>query len=409
MSTELSFEDFFAAGTGAETTEKFVISSEGFDGYSDNVMAEAEQALENLNFLDSFEAVSRMNAETKIRMLQKIKNNYNSKTIGRENLGMSIESLCASQIQSLEDAMADKTPAGDKAKTNDTPATNSKAKEFFKAVWGGIKNFFIAIRDFFADIGRSIAKFFSKFKRADKDVDPATVADATAGASGDEKAIVNAAAKASIVNATLDNVNKFQEYSDRLKKIADEVSKVAASMENADEKKFGADSVALQKSVAEFLKKSAKIQMLYGKAFNAVSKAAANTLKVNKILTQWKNAKENNGKSEAQIKSDGIKKFLNPGEIYIIDPKINTTVSEELIRKSDALCKGIKQLSSGINDQKVVELRKISEDINKLVLGNKANYDVSTIDDKQYTMENIFGVKTIVVGGSKASNKPAKK
>ena len=103
---EFSFEDFFAAGTGNETTQdSFVISTEGYDGYADDLTASAEQAMEELDFLDSYEAVSRMNAETKIRMLQKIKNNYNSKTIGRENLGYSIESLCIEQIQSLEDAV----------------------------------------------------------------------------------------------------------------------------------------------------------------------------------------------------------------------------------------------------------------------------------------------------------------
>ena len=74
---EFSFEDFFAAGTGNEPKQdSFVISTEGFDGYTDDLTASAEQAMEELDFLDSYEAVSRMNAETKIRMLQKIKNNY---------------------------------------------------------------------------------------------------------------------------------------------------------------------------------------------------------------------------------------------------------------------------------------------------------------------------------------------
>ena len=61
--------------------------------------------MEELDYLTSFEAISRKNAEEKIRMLKKIKNNYNSKTIGRENLGYSIESVCMEQIQSLEDAV----------------------------------------------------------------------------------------------------------------------------------------------------------------------------------------------------------------------------------------------------------------------------------------------------------------
>lgn len=404
MSAEMSFEDFFAAGTGAEPTEKFVISSEGFDGYSDNVMAEAEQALENLNFLDSFEAVSKMNAESKIRMLQKIKNNYNSKTIGRESLGMSIESLCAGQIQSLEDAMADKAPEGDKAKTEDKPATDSKVKKFAQTVWNAIKEFFQKIADFFANIGRSIAKFFSKFKKVEKDVDPTVVAAATAGASGEEKAIVNAAAKASLVNATVESVNTFRDVSAKLEKISRRVSTVADKMAKANVA-VGQDSMALQKSVSEFLKKTAKVQMLYGKAFNQLSKAAANTIRLNNVLSNWKKAKENEGKSEAEIKEAGLKKFLKAGDLYIVDGKFNAGISNTLVQKSGAMSAALEKFVSGKitkqDDPQVVELRKLSEEINKLVLGDKASYDISTIDSAAFTVSKLFGVKVSFVKGTK--------
>ncbi len=402
---ELSFEDFFSAGTGAEIKEeKFVISSEGFDGYSDALLGNAEQALEDLNFLDSFEAVSRMNAETQIRMLKKIKNNYNSKTIGRENLGFSIESFCDTRIQSLEDAVAAPKTEG---KTQQKPKDLGKEhKGFFKTIWEGIKNVFKAIGDFFAEIGRGIAKFFSRFKKASKDVDPATIAEVTKGVSSEEKTVVQAAAKAAVVNAIIDNNQKFKTYSERLQKIAEDVSKAAETMANADAGKYGDDFSDLQKSVAQFLKKSAKIQMFYGKAFGALSAASVNTVKANKFLEQWssKDNKLNEGKSASQAKLDGLKRFLKPGDMYILNGNINTSISEQLIRKSDALNKGIRSFTNGtVTEQHVVELRKISEEINKLVLGDKANYDISTIDEKAYTVEKLFGAKVLVIKGAKTA------
>ena len=158
---EFSFEDFFAAGTGNEPKQdSFVISTEGFDGYTDDLTASAEQAMEELDFLDSYEAVSRMNAETKIRMLQKIKNNYNSKTIGRENLGYSIESLCIEQIQSLEDAV--EAPKEGEAAAEAPKETSEKKKGFFKTVFGAIAKFFQTI---WKAITTAISKFVEWVKR----------------------------------------------------------------------------------------------------------------------------------------------------------------------------------------------------------------------------------------------------
>lgn len=158
---EYSFEDFFAAGTGNETQESYKISTEGFDGYDDGLFADADQAMEELNFLESFESMSRMNADQKIRMLKKIQNNYNSKTISRENLGYSIESMCNSQIHSLEDAVA--TPKeGEAAADKPTEATEKK-KGFFKTVFGAIAKFFKMI---WKAITTTISKFVEWVKHA---------------------------------------------------------------------------------------------------------------------------------------------------------------------------------------------------------------------------------------------------
>ena len=146
--------------------------------------------------------------------------------------------------------------------------------------------------------------------------------------------------------------------------------------------------------------------MLYGKAFNALSTAAANTVKANKVLEQWssKDNKLNEGKSEAQIKRDGLKRALKPGDMYLLNGNINTSISEQLIRKSDALNKGIRIFTNGkVTEQQTVELRKLSEEINKLVLGDKANYDISTIDEKAYTIDKLFGAKVLVIKGAGTS------
>lgn len=92
---EYSFEDFFASGTGIESekTETISLSSEKFDGYIDGISMEMYQSNEDIEFLNSFEAVSYKNAQDKIMMLKKLKANYNNK---------SIESYCDKQIQSFE-------------------------------------------------------------------------------------------------------------------------------------------------------------------------------------------------------------------------------------------------------------------------------------------------------------------
>lgn len=403
---ELSFEDFFAAGTGAVTKkENFVISSEGFDGYSDDILANAEQALENLDYLMSFEAVSRMNAETKIRMMKKIKNNYNAKTIGRENLGYSIESLCDSQIQSLEDAVA--APKTSDKKPVETPKTENgdkKKDNFFKVVWGGIKTVFKNIGDFFKGIGDKIVAFFRNLKKADKDVDPATVAEATKGVSSEEKSIIVAASKAQIVNASLDNVGQFKKFADDFNRIAKRVETVADKMSNASVKVGGQDSMNLQKVVAEFLRKTAKVQLFYGKAFHKLSTAVANTTRLNKMLENLSKSKDLKDKTQDEQRSAAISKIgLKPGELYILDGKVNLGISNELRTKSGNLSAAIEQFVNGkitkADDPKVVEIRKLSEEINKLVLGDKANLDISTIEESAFSISKLFGVKVSFVKG----------
>ncbi len=95
MDKEYSFEDFFADGTGMEApkTEESFLSSEGFDGYIDDINLNMYQAEEDIHFLNSFEAVSEMNTQMKINMLKKLKANYTHQ---------SIESYCDNHIQSLE-------------------------------------------------------------------------------------------------------------------------------------------------------------------------------------------------------------------------------------------------------------------------------------------------------------------
>lgn len=403
MNEELSFEDFFAAGTGAAPKkENFVISSEGFDGYSDDILANAEQALENLDYLMSFEKVSHMNAETKIRMLKKIKNNYNAKTIGRENLGYSIESVCDSQIQSLEDAV-EAPKAGDKPA--ETPKDDGKKKEnFFKVIWKGIKTLFENIGKFFKNIGDKIATFFRNLKKADKDVDPATVAEATKGASSEEKNIIVAAAKAQIVNASIDNIGQFKKFADDFNRIAKRVETVADKMANAGVK-VGQDSMNLQKTVSEFLRKTAKVQLLYGKAFSKLSSAVANTTRLNKMLENLSKSKDLKDKTQDEQRSAAISKVgLKPGELYILDGKVDLGISNELRTKSGNLSAAIEQFVNGkitkADDPKIVEIRKLSEEINKLVLGDKANYNISTIDESAYTVSKLFGVKVSFVKGA---------
>lgn len=106
---EYSFEEFFASGTGIESekTETTSISFENFDGYFDGISLEMYQSNEDIEFLNSFEAVSRKNEQDKIMMLKKLKTNYNMK---------SIESYCDDQIQSFEFSKEESTGNTEKGK-----------------------------------------------------------------------------------------------------------------------------------------------------------------------------------------------------------------------------------------------------------------------------------------------------
>ena len=120
---EYSFEDFFASGTGIESekTEAMSISSEKFDGYIDGISMEMYSINEDIEFLNSYEAVSEMNTNEKIKMLKKIKANYNHQ---------SIESYCDNKIQSLESSNDE---------TKEKKSFGAKIKDVFIAIFKKIR------------------------------------------------------------------------------------------------------------------------------------------------------------------------------------------------------------------------------------------------------------------------------
>lgn len=109
---EYSFEEFFASGTGIESEKTKItsISFENFDGYFDGISLEMYQSNEDIEFLNSFEAVSRKNEQDKIMMLKKLKTNYNFK---------SVESYCDEQIQSFEFSKEESTDNKEKGKVGE--------------------------------------------------------------------------------------------------------------------------------------------------------------------------------------------------------------------------------------------------------------------------------------------------
>ncbi len=96
---EYSFEDFFANGTGSiesqEINETF-LSSERFDGFIDENIKDFYQSVEDMEFISSFESISKLNCDQKIKMLQKINLKYNI------NLTNSTESYTNEYTQSVE-------------------------------------------------------------------------------------------------------------------------------------------------------------------------------------------------------------------------------------------------------------------------------------------------------------------
>lgn len=144
MSMEFSAEDFINGGMGVKTTTSYTVkSSEGYDGFADNLSMEMYRAEQELQSLEAFEMLSDVNASQKIKMVKRIANNYVG-GIQNSVASNSIESVCLAQIKSLEDAAA--APAGD-TKTEEKPATDGQKKKlgFMKTVFGAIAKFFKSI------------------------------------------------------------------------------------------------------------------------------------------------------------------------------------------------------------------------------------------------------------------------
>ena len=160
MSMEFSAEDFINGGMGVKSTTSYTVkSSEGYDGFADNLSMEMYRAEQELQSLEAFEMLSDVNASQKIKMVKRIANNYVG-GIQNSVASNSIESVCLAQIKSLEDAAA--APAGD-TKTEEKPATEGQKKKlgFMKTVFGAIAKFFKTIWKW---ITESIKWFGTKIK-----------------------------------------------------------------------------------------------------------------------------------------------------------------------------------------------------------------------------------------------------
>lgn len=160
MSMEFSAEDFINGGMGVKATPKYTVSStEGFDGWADNLSMEMYKAEQELQSLEHFEAISTLNATQKLNMVKRIAKNYVG-TIGNSMASNSIESVCMAQIKSLEDAAA---APKEGATPVDAPASEGGKKKlgFMKTIFGAIAKFFKTIWDF---IVKAVTTFAGKIK-----------------------------------------------------------------------------------------------------------------------------------------------------------------------------------------------------------------------------------------------------
>lgn len=160
MSMEFSAEDFINGGMGVKATPKYTVSStEGFDGWTDNLSMEMYKAEQELQSLEHFEAISTLNATQKLNMVKRIAKNYVG-TIGNSMASNSIESVCMAQIKSLEDAA---TAPKEGATPVDAPAGEGGKKKmsFMKTIFGAIAKFFKTIWDW---IVKAVTTFAGKIK-----------------------------------------------------------------------------------------------------------------------------------------------------------------------------------------------------------------------------------------------------
>lgn len=139
-------EDLMFLGTGLYKSTENQVSEEPKETDPDVLAQEKAEAEVACEYLHTFEHLSQMNADAKLRVLNRIKANY---SIIRDD--KSIESLNSYiEIQSLEaGAAAEATGGENKSKGNKAKIDQSKLGEtkqsFFRKAWETIKNMFIKI------------------------------------------------------------------------------------------------------------------------------------------------------------------------------------------------------------------------------------------------------------------------
>lgn len=139
-------EDLMFLGTGLYKSTENQVSEESKETDPDVLAQEKAEAEVACEYLHTFENLSQMNADAKIRVLNRIKANY---SIIRDD--KSIESLNSFiEMQSLEaGAAAEATGGENKSKGNKAKIDQSKLGEakqsFFRKAWETIKRAFIKI------------------------------------------------------------------------------------------------------------------------------------------------------------------------------------------------------------------------------------------------------------------------
>lgn len=244
MSMEFSAEDFINGGMGIKPNTSYTVkSSEGYDGFADGLSMELYRADQELQALEAFETLSDFNVSQKIKMIKRIANNYVG-SIQNSVASNSIESVCLTQIRSLEDAAG--APAGD-AQNVESPKTNDKKQGFLKTVFGAIARLLKLIWE---TIVKGITKFGSWIKgifaKKNKNVEaPKTdeVSDLTN----------NNGAKATS-GSTTSNDEKLDKQIDKSKMVFD----LTTSFNPAGANKFIADYTSLSKAVDVVWKKYEK-------------------------------------------------------------------------------------------------------------------------------------------------------
>lgn len=143
-------------------------SVERYDNYEDSIYKEYVEAQENLTFIDTFEAINKHNAQSKLKMLNKINKAYGSCNRG-------IENYCRIQSLEAEEATVEKTEDKEETKNENKPAQpgTEKKLKWYQTVWEAIKKFFGRIRDFFKMIWSKITGLFKKNENVHNEIEQA--------------------------------------------------------------------------------------------------------------------------------------------------------------------------------------------------------------------------------------------